>query len=72
MNTNHRDLWEKLQDDIRWFLDYSKDRPIPRFSKSEHNTRVGYGTAGTQMTLGKLSLKEEAAGKVRVFAIVDA
>lgn len=30
------------------------------------------GSSNTSLRLGKLSLKLEAAGKVRVFAIVDA
>jgi len=32
----------------------------------------GFFTGDSRLTLGKLSLKLEAAGKVRVFALVDA
>jgi len=66
--TNSKDVYEKLRDDIAYINDKSiqiedllKDELISKTWKSPD-----------QLKLGKLSLKLEAAGKVRVFAIADA
>lgn len=66
--TNSKDVYEKLRDDIAYINDKSiqiddllKDEIIGKAWKSPD-----------QLKLGKLSLKLEAAGKVRVFAIADA
>lgn len=56
MQTQCKDLYDSLMRDIEVAKDYS---PFVNLSAD-------------QLKLGKLSLKLEAAGKVRVFAIVDA
>jgi hypothetical protein len=66
--TNSKDVYEKLRDDIAFIneksiqiTDLLNDDIIEKAWKSPD-----------QLKLGKLSLKLEAAGKVRVFAIADA
>jgi hypothetical protein len=57
--TNHVDLFEKLRDEIKAL---SNEKTLETVSKL---IKPG------PLKLGKLALKYEAAGKVRVFAIVD-
>lgn len=70
MNTHHKDLWECLQDDINAWTDTPKalGKPSAMELLKSINDRLEYSS----LRLGKLSLKKEAAGKVRVFAMVDA
>jgi hypothetical protein len=67
--TNHKDIWEKLRDDIK-HID-SKDLKVSDLlSTPEINDAIK--SSQDSLKLGKLCLKQEAAGKVRVFAMVDA
>lgn len=67
--TNHKDIWEKLRDDIK-HID-SKDLKVSDLlSTPEINSAIK--SSQDSLKLGKLCLKQEAAGKVRVFAMVDA
>jgi len=66
--TNSKDVYEKLRDDIAYIND--KSVQIEDLCKDELVDKTW--SSRDQLKLGKLSLKLEAAGKVRVFAIADA
>lgn len=69
MLTNHKDIFEKLRDDLAFIN--SKDLNIfDILGTKEINDSLT--SSQDSLKLGKLCLKQEAAGKVRVFAMVDA
>jgi len=66
--TNNKDVFEKLRDDIKHIN--SKDLKIEDLLSTEE-VKDAWTSSSDQLKLGKLCLKHEAAGKVRVFAMVD-
>lgn len=69
MLTNHKDIFEKLRDDIK-FIDSNGVKIEDLYSTDEIKENIT--SSPDELKLGKLCLKQEAAGKVRVFAMVDA
>nr|QIR30248.1 RNA-dependent RNA polymerase [Plasmopara viticola lesion associated mitovirus 25] len=73
------DHWECQPPKVLQTSNFKNAELFRRFTKSKVNSTTEdvklwyrYRTPETCLRLGKLSLKKEAAGKVRVFAIVDA
>jgi len=67
--TNHKDIFEKLRDDLAFIN--SKGLNINDILATEEINK-SFSSSQDSLKLGKLCLKQEAAGKVRVFAMVDA
>lgn len=72
LNTNHKDLLHKLRSEIAFIKNNQSKLLLNNFNMKDWLDKWGHGTEWSSLKLGKLSLKMEAAGKVRVFAIVDA
>jgi len=67
--TNHKDIFEKLRDDLR-FIE-SKEISLNNVLTTQE-IQKSFSSSPDSLKLGKLCLKQEAAGNVRVFAMVDA
>jgi len=67
LKTNNQWIWDKVTKLSSDSLDTRPVRPNARRVEASAHCKLDYPTA-----LGRLALKEEAAGKIRVFAMVDA
>nr|UPW42151.1 MAG: putative RNA dependent RNA polymerase [Xinjiang mito-like virus 50] len=66
--TNNKNVYQKLNDDIKFIN--SKNLTLEQ-CKGTKEIGDNWRSSSDSLKLGKLCLKQEAAGKVRVFAMVD-